>query len=288
MRGTRLWILIVVLLTLITLAIMVGAGFYYVISRPPAIERDTVVEVTLSGMVSELPPEDPFTILLGSRVQNLWDLRRTFRAAAEDQRVTAIYLKIHPLMASWAQIEELREFLLSFRSSGKQVHVFLAVDMATERELYLASAANRVILNPTAGILMNGLMAEVFFMKRTMEKLGIRPQFIQFKEYKNPEVYSRESMTPEFREMLHSILSDLQSRFIRAIAEDRNIDEVRLKQLIDIGILSARQALEEGLLDDVGYEHQIRESLQTATGATRYHATTVSEYLNSVSVPSPG
>ena len=225
MRGTRLWILIIFLMLVIVLAIAAGAAFYYVISRPPSIEKETVVEVGLSGIVSELPAEDPFTILLGSRVQDLWELRRVFEAASKDDRVSALFLRIQPLMTSWAQIEEIRDSLLEFRASGKRVHAFLAVDMATERELYLASAADHVTLNPIASVLMNGLMAEVVFMKRTLDKLGVRPQFIHFKEYKDPEVYSRESMTPEIREMLYSILSDLQDRFVRTVSADRKIEE---------------------------------------------------------------
>jgi len=282
MRGTKLWILVIILLVIIVLAIAVGAGFYYIISRPPTIEKETVVEVSLSGVLSELPAEDPFTILLGSKVQNLWELRRAFHAASEDDRVTAIYLRIQPLMASWAQIEELRQLVQSFRMSGKEVHAFLAVDMATERELYLASAADRITLNPTASLLMNGLMAEIVFMKRTMEKLGVKPQFLHFKEYKDPEVYSRESMTPEIREMLRSILSDLQHRFIVTVSRDREIEEEKLRELIDVGILSAGTAVEEGLLDKAGYEHQVRADIQTSTGAASYRSSTVSEYLDSV------
>jgi len=282
MRGTRLWILVIVLMLVIVLAIAAGAGFYYVISRPPAIEKETVVEVNLSGVVSELPAEDPFTILLGSRVQDLWKLRKVFRSASQDDRVTAVFLKIQPLMTSWAQIEEIRESLLSFRTSGKQVHAFLAVDMATERELYLASAADHVTLSPIASVLMNGLMAEVVFMKRTMDKLGVRPQFIHFKEYKDPEIYSRESLTPEIRGMLRSVLTDLQDRFVQTVSADREVEEQRLRQLMDIGILSAKMAMDEGLIDAVGYEHQIRNEIQASTGATTYRSSTVSEYLDTV------
>jgi protease-4 len=266
----------------IVLAIALSAGFYYIVSRPPAIEKETVVEVGLSGVVSELPAEDPFTILLGSRVQDLWELRRVFQAASQDERVTAIYLKIQPLLTSWAQIEEIRESVLSFRETGKQVHAFLAVDVATERELYLASAADHVTLNPIASVLMNGLMAEVVFMKRTMDKLGVRPQFIYFKEYKDPEIYNRESLTPEIREMLRSILEDLQDRFVTTVSADREVEEQRFRQLMDIGLLSAITAMDEGLIDAVGYEHQVRSDIQTATGTDTYRSSTISEYLETV------
>lgn len=282
MGSAKLWILILVLFAIVLLAIVLGAGFYYIVSTPPAIEKETVLEVNLAGMVTEMPAEDPFTILLRSRVQNIWDLRRALSVASTDDRVTAIFLRIQPLLASWAQIEELRELVLEFRSTGKEVHAFLAVDMATERELYLASAADRITLNPTAALLMDGLMAEIVFMKRTMEKLGVRPQFLHFKEYKSPEVYSRERMTKEFREMLHSVLSDLQNRFIQTIATDRNIEESKLRELIDIGLIAADTALEAGLLDDIGYEHQIRAELQLSTGAEKYHSSTVSEYLDTI------
>jgi protease-4 len=115
-----------------------------------------------------------------------------------------------------------------------------------------------------------------------MEKLGVRPQFIQFKEYKNPEIYNRESLTPEIREMLRSILEDLQMRFIKTVSTERDIEEMRLRDLIDVGLLSAEKALEEGILDGIGYEHQIRGEIQLATGAESYQSSTVSEYLNTI------
>jgi protease-4 len=283
MRRSKLWIVIVLLLVMVIAVVGLGAGFYYLISRPPSIQEGTVVEVTLSGVLAELPVTDPLTLLLGSKGQNLWDLREVFRSASEDTRVAAIYLEIRPLLASWAQIEEVREFIKAFQKSGKQVHAFLSVDMATEKELYLVAAADSITLNPTSGVLIDGLMAELVFMKRTMEKLRIRPEFIQFKEYKNPEIYSRQSMTPEFEEMLVAILSDLQNRFIQTVGADRKLEETRLRGLLDVGIVSARKAMEEGLIDDLGYRQQIRDRLKYfQEGEDGYRSVSASDYLETI------
>ncbi|MGH9341855.1 MAG: signal peptide peptidase SppA [Acidobacteriota bacterium] len=262
-RGKTI-ILLVALVGIVFIAILAGAAFYLLFRSPVQIKDDTVVEVVLGGTIHELPPSSPFMQFLEGGDLNLWELGQTLRYAARDDRVSAVYLEIHPLGFNWAQVEELREFLIEFKESGKPIHCFLAVDMAGESEMYLASAANSIALNPDAGLLINGLLAEITFYKRTMEKLGVNPQFIQFKEYKSPEVFTRESLTPEFRAMYESILNDIQNRFIATVAADRSVPEENLLQVVQMGIVPADVALREKLVDSLGYRSEVYDKLTTS------------------------
>jgi protease IV len=150
--------------------------------------------------------------------------------------------------------------------------------------LYLASAADEVYLNPDAGLLVNGLMAEVGFYKKMMTKLKVEPQFLQFKEYKSPESFTREKMAPEFRSMLESILTDIQDRFIRTVASERKIDEARLRQVISKGMAPARLALQEHLVTALGYEDEIQSRLMTdkAGGGREYRSISAAKYLKAL------
>lgn len=257
MRGKRLWILVIVLAFVVIAAILAGAGMIYLLQRPTAIQEGTVVELQITGVLSDLPVEDPFAKIFAPDSQNLWDLEQFFRNAARDDKVRAVYLEIFPFSASLAQIEELRDYMRRFRDSGKEIHVFLAADFANESAMYLASAADEITMNPIAGSMINGFMAEVFFMKRTLDKLGIRPNFIQFKEYKSAETYTRQSMTPEIREMLRSILVELEDRFVETVARDRGIDAAVIRRLIENGIDTGDSLLESGLVDHLGYRDDV-------------------------------
>ena len=275
--------LILFLVGILFLTIVLGTGYLLIWGQEIIVQENTIVEVVLTGSVFELPPESPLAQMFGPGTLSLWELGKALRYAATDDRVAGLYLEIHPLLLSWAQIEELRDSLHSFRTSGKPIHALLAVDMVRDPELYLASAADSITLNPGATLLVNGLLAEVTFYNGTMEKLGIKPEFIQFKEYKSAETFTRETMTPEIREMYESILGDIEERFISVVTEDRNVDEENLRAILAAGLTSADQALEENLVDALGYKSQIQDELANSSGDSQeYEGLAARHYLNAV------
>ena len=219
------WIVAVLLLALGLFFVLVLYGAYRLM-RPGKIQiaQKSVLQVDLGGAIAELPSSSPLARFLDKDAVSMVEMDRAFRSAATDAQITSVFLSIHPLGMPWAQVEELRDFLKEFKKSGKKVVTHLQLEMAEEKELYLASLSDEIYLNPDAGLLINGLAAEVEFYKRTMDKLKVEPQFLQFKEFKSPESYTREKMTPEFRSMLESILSDIQDRFVQTVAQERRVD----------------------------------------------------------------
>jgi protease IV len=284
MSAKRAWILIIVVLIVIA-AILFGAALLFLFRRPAVtVPRNTTVEVVVQGSTQELPRDTLFAQLFRPESLSLWEMERIFRLAAGDDRVTGIYLEIRPLGWSWAQTEELRDFIHDFRKSGKPVHAFLALDVASEGEVYLASAADTVTLNPGAALLVNGLMAEVTFYKETLDKLGIRPQFIQFKEYKSPQQFDRESMTTEFREMYESVLFDIEGRFITTVSREREVPAEVWRQVMQAGITTAEDALERGLVDSLAYRADMRGRFEDPPRED-YRGIEASRYLRSAREP---
>ncbi|HUV12517.1 MAG TPA: S49 family peptidase, partial [Acidobacteriota bacterium] len=280
----KLWLVIAVLLIIVVSAIVLSIGFLYVINQPEPVRAGTVLEVTLSGPVSEFPAQDPWAEMFSSGGLSLWELHSVFRTAAKDESVEGVLLEIFPLGASWAQIEELRDIISEFKDSGKPVWAFLSVDMVTEGQLYLASTADYIATNPTTGLLVNGLMAEVLFKKRTLEKLGIKPQFIQLKEFKSAEEYTRDELTPEVRGMLESILLELQNRFVETVARDRNIESADVQELVNIGLAGSQLAVEMNIIDETAYRYQIQKRISDEVrGGKRYRGISAQDYLESSS-----
>jgi protease IV len=290
MARRTVWIFGIILLALFVLFGITAFSVYW-LTRPRTVEvrQNSVLEVHLEGGLPELPPTSPVEQIFDSDKVSVIDLNRLLREAAKDQRIAALYLEIQPLVTSWAQLEEIRAFLQEFRKSKKKIYAKLAVDMAQEKELYLASTANEIYLNPDAGLLINGLEAEISFYRRMMDKLKIEPQFLQFKEYKSPEVFTREKMTPEIRSMLEGVLMDVQERFIQTVTADRKIDSAHFRQLIQNGIFPAPLALQEHLVTALGYEDEIQSKLMVdkAGGGKEYRSISASDYLKAVRDRSP-
>jgi protease-4 len=291
MSKKTLWVFGIILAVLVVFLAM-GLLSLYLLTRPSKIEvrQNSVLEISVDGEIPEFPSTSPFAKIAASDSLNIIELRRLLGAAAKDSHISAVYLAIHPLANSWAQVEEIRDFIQQFRKSKKKVHAHLVVDMASEKELYLASAADEIYLNPDAGLIVNGLVAEIGFYKKMMAKLKIEPQFLQFKEYKSAENFTREKMTPEFRSMLESILTDIQGRFIRTVASERKIDAARLRQIINKGMAPARLALQEHLVTALGYEDEIQSRLLTdkVGGGKEYRSINASKYLKSLPNQSSG
>jgi protease-4 len=285
MSKKTAWIATIILLLLFGFFGLVLLSFYWIANpRWVEIRPHSVLEIYLSGQMPELPKASPLTKALGKEGLSILELRKLLRAAAKDSNIQTLYLTVPSLSCSWAQIEELRGLVGDFKKSKKPVLVRLTGDMAAEKEVYLSSLGDEIYLNTDAGLLINGLSTEVTFYKGLMQKLKVEPQFLQFKEFKSPEVYTREKMTPEFRQMLEGILKDIQERFLQTVAADRKISSEHLRAIIQVGMTPATVALKEKLVTNLGYQDDVLERLKTgkSDGGKEYRPVNAEQYLNAL------
>ena len=256
------------------------------LTRPAEVKvrSDSVLELTIAGELMDLPPTSPLAQLTGQGKFSLLEMGQVLRAAAEDERIASIYCRIYPVQSSWASVEEIRSFMHRFRESGKKIYAYLSLDLVSDKDLYLASAADEIHLNQDSALMVNGLVAEVSFYSKMMNKLKVRPDVLQFKQYKSPESFTRSGMTPEFRSMYRSLLSDIQQRLKQALSRERGIEPQQLDRLMQSGILSSSSAVAAGLVTHLGYEDEIRKRLQTESSEEEpeYRSISASDYLKAV------
>ena len=256
----------IIFIVLAVLIIVFGAAVYtiYQLTQPSQIEiiQDSILELNVGGELPALPPSSPFAKLLRQNKLSLFEMAQVFRAAAEDERILTIYLKIYPLLTSFAEIEELRDLMNEFRKSNKKIFTYLNLDLVNEKELYLASASDEIYLNPESALLINGLVAEFTFFKKMMHRLRIKPDVLQFKEFKSSENFIRSNLTSEISLMYRRILQDMQQRFIQTVAQERSINAADLEKLLDLGILTANAALNARLITHLGYEDEIQNRIK--------------------------
>lgn len=283
----RSWVILFLILGFIFL-VMISIPYlvYRSLSEEPRIESGTFVEIELAGDIAEARETSPLGSLFGDKGLSLYEIRQVFQAVAKDARVPAVYLRVRPLSIGWGAAEELRDILLEFKKSKKKIYALLDSDFVEEKEYMLAAAADRIYLNPESSFLLNGLLAEVSFYRKAFAKLYIEPQFLQFKEYKSAaEPYSREHMSEYFREVLNSMLGDIQDRFVNYIAESRKIEPQRLVALMQDGMLVPGRVQEEKLVDQLGYADELEQALATdfLTDAKKeYKSVPASRYFRSI------
>jgi protease-4 len=171
-----------------------------------------------------------------------------------------------------ARAQELRDAIGAFRSHGK-----LAVAWAeTFGELgrgsvpyYLATAFDEVWLQPSGDVGLTGIAAEVPFLRGALDKAGITPELAQRHEYKNAaNTFTERGFTAAHREATEHLVRSVTDQLVAGIAAGRNLDASRVRALIDQAPpLFARDALDAGLVDRLGYRDEVYAAVRDHVGA---------------------
>ncbi len=182
---------------------------------------------------------------------------------ALDPRVKGVVLLISGLSAGAATVASLRQAVARFCATGKRAVAYLHdVDMWS---YYLAVACNQILLPEGATFRAAGLRSESVFLKDTLALAGIKADFEAIAEYKvSPDTFRRTKMTEPHREMLESLLDSLYETLVDAIADGRSSTPKQVRRLLDSAPLTAEEAREAGLLDEVCYEDELPVRLGTS------------------------
>jgi protease IV len=230
------------------------------------VEDNSILHLKLDDQITELEAENPFEGLPvpGGDAQKtgLLQLKEAIAHAADDDKIEGIYIDVSYPMAGFSAIEEIRSSLIEFRKSGKWVYAYSEV--MSEGGYYLASAADKVFLNPEGEIEFNGLTAEIGFYKKLFDKLDIKPQIFRVGEFKSAvEPFMLEKMSPENRLQLSELVNSIYNHVLKQISEARNIEVSRLEELSDkMLVRNARIAMESGLIDSLLYKDEFDSLLK--------------------------
>lgn len=183
---------------------------------------------------------------------SLATLRRLSDFLARDSHVQGVLFTVPPLMAGWARARGLRDVLVRLREAGKDVAVFLP-EGASHKELYVASAATRILAPPQAPLIVLGLAVQSNYLKPLLDKLGLRVERFARAEYKTAaESLTRESMSEGQREQLEALLAEFESELRAGLEERADLDA-----LYALGFVRGDDAKGQGVLDHVAYEDQL-------------------------------
>lgn len=233
----------------------------------PSVARNSVLLLNVSGELPDYTPDDAIARAVGfAQPQSFTSLMTQLRKAKVDSRVTGVFLDISFPGIGWGRADELRDAIKDFRSSGKPVYAYM--EIGSNKEYYIATAADKIFLPPSGDLYINGFAAEAMFYKGSLDKLGIEADVIQIgPKYKNaPDQYTKKEMGPGQKEVMDSLLDEYFSRFTNAIAETRKKPVDDIKKLVDEAPYNARQAHELGLIDGAYYREEAYHELKMRLG----------------------
>jgi protease-4 len=258
-----------IILLIIIIFICVGTFYYLTLENlfkgTPTITRDSYLELKIYGDVPERDISNVFDTMVGGEIPSLDVLLHSIRKAKIDPKIQGIILIPMGLSLGWGKMEELKQALKDFKQSGKKVYAYLEV--GGNREYYISLEADLIFGAPRGVIFVNGLLSGGYYLKGTLDKIGVKADFVVQGEYKSaPEIFTDATMSPARRRELNTILDDFFVRYIRELSEARGIEPDIIKQLVDYGIYSLQDAYENNLIDTLMYYDEFKEYLNQING----------------------
>ena len=195
------------------------------------VKENSIFVLDLDGTLSERVKENPLQSILGEEYQAycLDDILSSIQKAKKNENIQGIYLQAGVFSASIASIEEIRHALADFKESGKFIVAY--ADQYTEDMYYLASIADKVIVNPQGSISWHGLVSQPVFYKDLLKKVGIDMQIFKVGTYKSAvEPFIATEMSDANREQVSAFLTSIWGRLLDDVSISRNIPVETLNQ----------------------------------------------------------
>lgn len=236
--------------------------------RTVTVKEGSILRIDFSEVINDAPSSDPlagfdFRTLQSTRQLSLLKVLRTLEAAAVDDRIEGIYLRMNGTggVTGTALIEELREAIELFKQSGKFVVAYN--ETYSQGQYYLASAADRIYLQPEGGMDWSGLSTSLMFYKGLFDKLDLkaevfRPTVCKYKSAVEPYILDR--MSEANREQMQALVDSMWGTIAEAVAASRGIDVERFNEIADkLQVTLPEDALKYGFVDGLLYEDQMKE-----------------------------
>lgn len=193
------------------------------------VQPNSVYQLDLEGSLIDRSEDDPFSAALTEvfgqpeqKVIGLDDVLANIEKAKKDENIAGIYLKGGTLYGGFASFKEIRDALVDFKKSGKFVVAYS--DNYMQNDYYLASVADKILINPQGMLELKGLSADLVFFKNTLDKLGIEMQVVKVGTFKSAvEPYINTKMSDANREQVTVYMNSIWKTMLNQISESRKI-----------------------------------------------------------------
>jgi len=226
------------------------------------------MSIDIPDKASDNPFENiDFMTFESSKVLGLNDILKTLEKAKNDERIKGIYLNLSYIPAGLASVEEIRNKLIDFKSSGKFIICYSSV--YSQKAYYIASVADKIYMNPQGGIEWKGLNSQVMFFKGALEKLGIEAQIFRHGQFKSAvEPFMNDHMSEASKLQSITLLQSIWDDMCNKISKQRDISVNDLNMYADsLMVYDAETALKYGFIDGILYYDEVLADLKSKSGS---------------------
>ena len=241
------------------------------------VKPNSVLYMKLNYEIPDRTVDNPFGAIDFQSMESIDatgmnDILRNIEHAKTDPNIKGIYMELSSIPTSTATLQEIREKLIKFKESGKFIVTY--GESYSQSAYYMASIADKIILNPEGALDLHGMASQITFYKHLLDKLDVEMQIVRgpnnrFKSAVEP--YFLDKMSEANREQMDKLLGTLWGQILQGISQSRNISVEQLNQIADNleTYFDADKALEYGLVDNLYYKDQVLDELKGLTGSNK-------------------
>ena len=256
----KVGILLLALVAIVPLSAFAAKGKVLKIDfKNPIAERSVGAS---SFDIMSLVQGTPSTVTLLSYV-------KAIDAAAEDKNISMIYMTPENISAGSAQLEEIRAALERFKKSGKPIVAYC--ESFGNGSYYLASVADKIILDPASESTITGVGSQMIFLKDLFDALGVEMQLIRHGKYKAAgEMYTRSTASPENRLQNQELINSIWNTMSSQIAASRGISQEQFNEWVEnMDMCHAADYKAKGLIDETWYKDEVEKYLCEQAGVKK-------------------
>ena len=253
-------------------------------------KENTVLRINLNGDIKERGVKNPFGDLnLGPFMPKasvgLNEILASLKKAKDDNNIKGIYLEISEPVAGFATLEEVRNCLLDFKSSGKFIYAYS--EGFSQKAYYVATTANKLYLNPQGALEMKGLSSQIMFFKKMLEKMDMEVQIFRHGKFKSAiEPFMLDKMSDANRTQVETYLGSLWNHMTKGISDSRKISVKDINDMANnLAIRSPEDAVKYKLVDELKYEDEVFSAIKkniNLKGEDKINFVSLTKYSTSV------
>jgi protease IV len=233
------------------------------------VPQRTVLELSLERGLAEARP-DTLLAHLGRHRPTLRDVVEALERAGDDDRVKGMVARVGARSMSVAQVQELRDAVIKFRSKKKPAVAFAETFGEFgpgNSSYYLATAFDQIYLQPVGELGLTGLQVDQPFVTGSLQKIGVRMRGDRRHEYKNAfNLFTEKQFTPAHKEATEAMIRSLIGQMTHGIAAARGLSDDEVRALMDRGPLLAQEALDARLVDGLKYRDEVYSQVKVQAG----------------------
>lgn len=238
------------------------------------LKSQSLLLLKLDSRIVERKSNNPFEDfeipgIKSSTTTGLNQILSCIEKAKNDDRIKGVFLELSDIQTGYATIEEIRNALIDFKTSGKFIYSYS--DMISQKAYYLATVSDSLIMNPMGMFDFRGLNAEHTFFKKALDKFGIEMQVIRGRNNKFKsavEPYLFDKMSDANREQTSVYLNSIWSHVLKGISERRAIPIDSLNRYANMVMTfqKADKAWAYKFFDNLKYKDQVLADFRKLTG----------------------